>query len=205
MIHAKTAVADGRWARVGSTNLNAASWLGNRELDVIVEDERFAAAMETMFLEDLKRATEVVLDGIRVQAAEGAARPASSGGGSGSLAMAGALRVGSTVAATIGNTRELGPVDAIVAIAGGLMLALVAWLAYYFPRGFSYPFAIVTAWLAAAVLLRGIALIRQRGTRPLRSTKDDADRRPPGVQAAGERLDAAEVPTNADARGREHR
>src|SRR5262249_7136547 len=32
MIHAKTAVADGRWARVGSTNLNVASWLGNREL-----------------------------------------------------------------------------------------------------------------------------------------------------------------------------
>ena len=42
MIHAKTAVADGRWARVGSTNLNVASWLGNRELDVIVEHEPFA-------------------------------------------------------------------------------------------------------------------------------------------------------------------
>jgi cardiolipin synthase A/B len=29
MLHAKTAVADSRWARVGSTNLNVASWLGN--------------------------------------------------------------------------------------------------------------------------------------------------------------------------------
>src|SRR5579875_2107056 len=29
MLHAKTAVADDRWARVGSTNLNIASWLGN--------------------------------------------------------------------------------------------------------------------------------------------------------------------------------
>ncbi len=28
-IHAKTAVADGHWARVGSTNLNIASWIGN--------------------------------------------------------------------------------------------------------------------------------------------------------------------------------
>jgi cardiolipin synthase len=28
MVHAKTAVADGRWARVGSTNLNLASWMG---------------------------------------------------------------------------------------------------------------------------------------------------------------------------------
>ena len=61
MLHAKTAVADGRWARVGSTNLNLASWLGNWELDVAVEDERFASAMEAMFLEDLTRATEIVL------------------------------------------------------------------------------------------------------------------------------------------------
>ena len=42
MLHAKTAVADGRWARVGSTNLNLASWIGNYELDVVVEDEGFA-------------------------------------------------------------------------------------------------------------------------------------------------------------------
>ncbi|WP_239688913.1 phospholipase D-like domain-containing protein, partial [Aquitalea magnusonii] len=27
MIHAKTAVADGRWARIGSTNLNISSWI----------------------------------------------------------------------------------------------------------------------------------------------------------------------------------
>jgi len=51
MMHAKTAVADGRWARVGSTNLNPASWLGNWELDVVVEDERFGQAMEQMFLD----------------------------------------------------------------------------------------------------------------------------------------------------------
>jgi endonuclease/exonuclease/phosphatase (EEP) superfamily protein YafD len=31
MLHAKTAVADGRWAHVGSTNLNISSWLGNCE------------------------------------------------------------------------------------------------------------------------------------------------------------------------------
>jgi hypothetical protein len=53
MLHAKTAVADGRWARVGSTNLNLASWIGNRELDAMVEDEAFARDMEAMYLEDL--------------------------------------------------------------------------------------------------------------------------------------------------------
>ena len=39
MLHAKTAVADGRWSRVGSTNLNIASWATNWELDVVVEDD----------------------------------------------------------------------------------------------------------------------------------------------------------------------
>ncbi len=63
MMHAKTAVADGRWARVGSTNLNVASWIGNRELDVVVEDEAFARAMEEQYLEDLAGSTEIVLSG----------------------------------------------------------------------------------------------------------------------------------------------
>ena len=43
MIHAKTAVADGQWARVGSTNANITSWFGNWELDVAIEDEKFGA------------------------------------------------------------------------------------------------------------------------------------------------------------------
>ena len=83
MLHAKTAVADGRWARVGSTNLNLTSWLGNWELDVAVEDEAFAGKMEAMYEDDLKHATEVVLSPRRrVQAASpkaGRARPARQG------------------------------------------------------------------------------------------------------------------------------
>ncbi|HEX8852216.1 MAG TPA: phospholipase D-like domain-containing protein, partial [Pyrinomonadaceae bacterium] len=61
MLHAKTAVADGRWARVGSTNLNLASWIGNYELDVAVEDERFAREMEEMYEQDLEHSTEIVI------------------------------------------------------------------------------------------------------------------------------------------------
>ena len=38
MLHAKTIVADGRWVRVGSSNLNPSSLIGNYELDVLVED-----------------------------------------------------------------------------------------------------------------------------------------------------------------------
>ncbi len=61
MLHAKTAVADGRWTRMGSTNLNLESWLGNWELDVAIEDPAFAARMEDMYLDDLGRATEIAL------------------------------------------------------------------------------------------------------------------------------------------------
>ena len=55
MVHAKTAVADGQWARVGSTNLNIQSWMGNWELDVAIEDTEVGAAMERMFEADLER------------------------------------------------------------------------------------------------------------------------------------------------------
>ena len=61
MMHAKTAVADGRWARVGSTNLNVASWFGNGELDAFIEDESFGQQMEKMYLQDLTNTTEIVL------------------------------------------------------------------------------------------------------------------------------------------------
>src|SRR5262249_11268793 len=61
MVHAKTAVADGRWARIGSTNLNLASWVNNWELDVVIEDSRIGEEMERMYLDDLGNATEMVL------------------------------------------------------------------------------------------------------------------------------------------------
>jgi cardiolipin synthase len=43
MLHAKTAVADGRWARVGSSNLNPASFVSNYEIDVAMEDVAWPA------------------------------------------------------------------------------------------------------------------------------------------------------------------
>ncbi|HEX8723231.1 MAG TPA: phospholipase D-like domain-containing protein, partial [Pyrinomonadaceae bacterium] len=61
MIHAKTSVVDGRWARVGSTNLNVASWMGNWELDVTIEHEGFAQQMQEMYCRDLENATEIVI------------------------------------------------------------------------------------------------------------------------------------------------
>lgn len=62
MIHAKSAVADGVWARVGSSNLNFASWHFNRELDIVLENSELAAQLEIQFLRDLDNATEIILN-----------------------------------------------------------------------------------------------------------------------------------------------
>jgi cardiolipin synthase len=59
MLHAKTIVADGRWTRVGSSNLNPSSLLGNWELDVLIEDPGLADAMERQFRLDIARSREV--------------------------------------------------------------------------------------------------------------------------------------------------
>jgi cardiolipin synthase len=168
MLHAKTAVADGRWARVGSSNLNIASWIGNRELDVIVEDEAFAGQMEAMYLDDLANATEVILDDrnrVRAPATPRRGRRRTAGGSGGRM-VAGAARIGSTVTAAIANRRVLEPIEAhITFIAGGLLFVL-AGLAVVFPRGFAYPFAAIAAWLALALIYRGFTLYaasRRRG------------------------------------------
>ena len=75
MVHAKTAVADGKWARVGSSNLNIASWFGNWELDVAIEDEQFGKQMMDMYERDLENATEVVLEARKVHFVERRRKP----------------------------------------------------------------------------------------------------------------------------------
>jgi cardiolipin synthase len=49
-LHAKVAVVDGRWATVGSSNLDPLSLLLAREANVVVEDEAFAAALRTRLM-----------------------------------------------------------------------------------------------------------------------------------------------------------
>ena len=166
MMHAKTAVADGRWGRVGSTNLNIASWFGNCELDAVVEDESFALQMEEMYLQDLTNATEVVLDAKRKMRAPRERRhrtPASaSGGGSTGRAAAGAVRIGNALGAAFTNRRVLEPLEARIMITVGLLFFGLAVLFALFPWIFIVPLVIAFLWIAVALLYRGIKLHRQR-------------------------------------------
>jgi cardiolipin synthase len=61
MIHAKTLVADRQWARVGSSNLNVSSLLGNYELDLLTDDTATADTLAAQFRRDLQASREVVL------------------------------------------------------------------------------------------------------------------------------------------------
>jgi cardiolipin synthase len=163
MLHAKTAVADGRWARVGSTNLNLASWMGNWELDVAVEDEGFAREMERDFESDLAGATELVLGAPRRRAARGRERLLGRRRrreGS-AVATAGAIRIGNAVGAALGGYRVLGPAETgLLFAAGGVLLAFAA-LAIAFPWVALAPVVVVLTWLGLALVVHAARVRRE--------------------------------------------
>ena len=171
MMHAKTAVADGRWARVGSSNLNPQSWFGNWELDAVVEDETFARAMEQMYLADLSQSTEIVLThrsavvGPAPPGRDRARRPGSAG-----RAAAGAVSIGSAVGAAVTGRRVLGPAEARLMAASSVLLALVGVIGIIWPRAIALPIAVLALALALAALLRARALRRRRTPVPERAT-----------------------------------
>jgi cardiolipin synthase len=165
MLHAKTAVADGHWARVGSTNLNLASWLGNLELDAIVENDAFGRSMEEMYLQDLDNATEVVLDQRRRLHASKEQRASYTGSGNkGSVnrAAAGAARIGHTIGAALTDRRVLGPIEARLATISGLLLCVLSLFFALFPRVLAYPLVGLGTWGGLVLLYRGYRLMRKR-------------------------------------------
>ncbi len=155
MLHAKTAVADGRWARVGSTNLNIASWISNYELDVAIEDEKFAHAMQGMYEEDLTHATEIVLGSKRrVRPAVMPRRPVAGSSGRASRAAVGALRIGNTVGTVISNRRTLGAAESGLMFSIALGFLLLAVIALLLPLAITAPLAVLALWIAVTLLVR---------------------------------------------------
>ncbi len=62
VLHAKTAVIDGVWSTIGSTNLDMRSFLHNDEINAVVLDVDFAERMEALFQHDLAESTEIRAD-----------------------------------------------------------------------------------------------------------------------------------------------
>lgn len=162
MLHAKTAVADSRWARVGSSNLNISSWLGNCEIDVAIEDDVFARRMEAQYRIDLDNATEIVLKMSRRSRAkvsggndrpDGGLRPRAQGGSS-SRAAAGALRLANTVSAAITNRRVLGSAESGPLLGAGIVLLVASTLALVWPRAIAWPLCALAIWVGLSLVAR---------------------------------------------------
>jgi cardiolipin synthase len=62
VLHAKTAVIDGIWSTVGSSNLDYRSFLHNDEVNAVVLGARFGQLMESQFSKDAAAAKPVVLE-----------------------------------------------------------------------------------------------------------------------------------------------
>lgn len=190
MLHAKTAVADRRWSRVGSTNLNLASWMSNYELDVAIEDGTFSEQMASQYEADLERSTEIVLtkrNRVRrapeAEAADRAKRHAMRRAISGSAgrAAAGAFSVGSALGAALTDRRILGPAEAgLLFLMSGVAL-VIGVLAALWPRALAWPVALVAMWSGIAWAAKGISLRRGRPGGPRIEQLEDA--MPGGAEA----------------------
>jgi cardiolipin synthase len=62
ILHAKTAVIDGVWSTVGSSNLDRRSFRKNLEMNAVILDQGFGGEMEMVFLNDLERSREITPD-----------------------------------------------------------------------------------------------------------------------------------------------
>jgi len=62
LLHAKTAVVDGVWSTVGSTNMDFWSFSSNDEVNAVILNKEFAAEMEKMFAGDIAASDEIRLE-----------------------------------------------------------------------------------------------------------------------------------------------
>jgi len=175
MVHAKTAVADGIWSRVGSSNLNAWSLLGNWEVDVGVLDADFAQQMEGLFLADLASSVEIVLPGHLPAAqrrmgevitpttsldpegsvSERIQRELKAGVVPGTgLRVADFVRAGSTFGDALAGLRPLGREDRTVLGLVAVLTLPIAIFAGFFPVIAGWALALLLAWLGGVAAVR---------------------------------------------------
>lgn len=65
LLHAKTALIDGVWSTIGSTNLDWRSFTNNQEINAVVLGQGFGKQMQTMFENDLASSKLITLESWR--------------------------------------------------------------------------------------------------------------------------------------------
>jgi len=159
MIHAKTLVADRRWARVGSSNLNVSSLLANYELDVLTDNIATADQMAAQFRRDLQASREIVLQPRRLRlparlvgtAPEQPKEPR----GKRSRYELGAVAV-------VALRRVAGGLRRALAVTAALVCLLIGVLLLVFPRVTGAVVATLAFWLALGFAVYGFGKRRAR-------------------------------------------
>lgn len=168
MMHAKTAVADSRWARIGSTNMNFNSWLGNWELDVAIEHAGVAATMEAHFEEDLRQAEEVTLStGGRLLVTPALSRftathPRELARRSARRVVREVTGIARSVGASITASRPLEDFEVGPLLLLGGVLAVVATAAVWRPALVAWPVTAFSVWAAITLLMNAWFAWRQK-------------------------------------------
>ena len=62
LLHAKTAVVDGVWSTIGSTNLDWRSFTNNQEINAVVLGQGFGEQMRALFEKDLESSKQITLE-----------------------------------------------------------------------------------------------------------------------------------------------
>ena len=62
MLHAKTALIDGVWSTIGSTNLDWRSFTNNQEINAVMLGRDFGAQMQALFESDLTLSKQITLE-----------------------------------------------------------------------------------------------------------------------------------------------
>ncbi|MFO0623431.1 MAG: phospholipase D-like domain-containing protein [Polyangia bacterium] len=183
MLHAKTTVVDGKWCRVGSSNLNLASLLTNWELDVVVEHESFGRAAEQMFLRDLKNSRELHLRSRRTRMGKHTAaisverasdatvvtetKPVLVGGRAGAVV----VRASAAVIGVALRRRYERSAWSVSIVAALLLLSLGA-VGFVAPQILGLGIAGLSVWFGLGSLLRGISDWRHHSRKPRRSRRE---------------------------------
>jgi cardiolipin synthase len=177
MLHAKTAVADSQWARVGSTNLNIASWVGNCEIDVAIENEDFALQLAEQYERDLEHATEIVLSRRRARPATPPPHHGLRGHGSAGRSAVGAMRVATTLGAALGNRRVLSDTESRPLVVGAMVLLAVAAVAALWPQALAWPLGALAAWIGISLVARWLRMrSRRKRSSPASAVPDAASK-----------------------------
>jgi cardiolipin synthase A/B len=183
MIHAKTSVVDGVLCRVGSSNLNTASLMGNWELDVGVLDEGLGRQLEGLFLADLASSKEIVIPG---RSRVGRRRHPGTGELSiepldpqgslprrlerqlrtigqapGRLTLASVVRAGEALGGALAGNRPLGREDRTVLGALSISILILAVVAALMPAVVGWVVAISAGWLGLTTGARAYVQARR--------------------------------------------